>query len=509
MDRQREFAVRGAVGAGRSRLIRQMLGESVVLAGAAAACGIGLAHAAITASVARASIPVSHLADLAVDARVALFAAALAAAVTILVGLWPALRLTRGALQGALQEAATALTPGPRRRRFAAVLLTGEVAMALVLLASAGLLVRSFLVIANVDPGFVRTNVAVLQVFAYGEQYRTSDQTLAFFGAALERLQNVPGVEAAGLVSAMPFLPANINIQGGFRVEGRPEPRADQQPIADLTVATGGYFTAMRIPLRAGRLFSDEDRAHSRPVAIVNEQLAERYWPDGDPVGHRISVNWQGRWRTMDVIGMVGAIRHESLDADPRAEVFIPLAQLPFGSMTFVVRTSTDPVGLLPALKARIWDVDPALPLYDTATVDALVARSLAPRRVVTDIVGALAALAFVLAASGIYGIVSFATLQRTREFALRMAVGGTAADIRRMVFRDTLPLIAAGLAAGLLGVVAVERIIASLLYGVSPRDPLTLTATSAMLAAAAIAACYLPARRATRIDPLSALRAQ
>jgi putative ABC transport system permease protein len=307
----------------------------------------------------------------------------------------------------------------------------------------------------------------------------------------------------------MPFGAANISIEGGFKVEGRPElPEADR-PNSFLTVATADYFRAMDIQLKQGRVFNDDDRANGMLVGLVNDKIAERFWPGESPLNQRISVNWLGRWRTLQVVGVVGRLRHEALDRDARAEVFMPLSQTPFGSMTFVVRTAGDASALIPELRARIWDVDRALPIYDASTVSALVAETLAARRFVTNLLGVLAALAFLLATLGIYGMLVFSTTQRTREIGIRMAVGGKDRDILSLVLGESARLIAAGVFLGLLGSLAAARLLAALLYSTSPTDPLTLGVTTSLLASVALFACYVPARRATRIDPLNALRAQ
>jgi ABC-type antimicrobial peptide transport system permease subunit len=235
--------------------------------------------------------------------------------------------------------------------------------------------------------------------------------------------------------------------------------------------------------------------------------MADRFWPGDSPIDRRITVNWQGRWRTMQVVGVVGRLRHDGLDSDPRPEVFIPFAQLPYGSMTYVVRTTGDASSLIPVLKRRIWDVDPTLALYHTSTIEALVAESLAPRRFITSLLGLLAALAFGLATIGIYGIVSFATAQRTREIGVRVVVGGSTRDILTLVFSEGARRVLMGILVGLAGSLAASRLVAALLYEVSPTDPLTLGGTAVLLAAVALLACYWPARRATRVDPLVALR--
>jgi putative ABC transport system permease protein len=509
-ERQREFAVRAAIGAGRWRLVRQMLVEAAVLAVLACGCGLGIASIAMRTFIGFTSRLVPQLSDVTLDTRLILFAVGLAAATSLLVGIWPAIQLSRGGVHDdGLKETATGLTASTHRRRLASLLVVGEVALALVLLTGAGLLVRSFVTLSRVDPGFEHTNVAVVQVFAYGDRYPNDAQRLVFFNQTLERLRRQPGVVRAGMVSAMPFIPSDIDIRGGYRIEGRPVPSDVELPATSLVVATSEFFKAMRIPLRSGRLFSDADRDGAPQVAIINDLLAEREWPGRNPVGERITANWQGRWRTMEIVGVVGRVRHTGLDVDARPEVFMPLPQVPFGSMTFVVQTSMDSSTAMPGLKARIWEIDPTMPLYSTATLDALIAQSNAPRRFVMQIVSSLSALAFLLAAIGIYGTLSFSTMQRTREIGLRLAMGGSRISIMRMVIREGMMLVVTGVVIGVAAALVLSRGIAALLYGVSPSDPVTLAGTTAMLLAVALLACYLPARRATMIDPLSALRAQ
>jgi putative ABC transport system permease protein len=508
-DRQREFALRAAIGASGWRMIRQTLVESLVLSTLACLAGLAVAHTAINGLVAVGSSTVPQLGELSLDLRLMAFALGASVVTAILVGLWPAVRLSRRATRDELAQSGAGTTGGHDRRRFVSTLVVSEVALALVLLVSAGLLIRSFTTLASVNPGFSESNVAILQVFPYGPRYRTDEQRQVFFDQAIDRIRSVAGVERAGLVSAMPFAAANINIEGGFKVEGRPElPEADQ-PSTFLTVATADYFRAMDIHLKQGRVFNDEDRPNGTLVALVNDKIAERFWPGESPLNQRISVNWLGRWRTLQVVGVVGRLRHEALDRDARAEVFMPLSQTPFGSMTFVVRTTGDAAAMIPALRSRIWEVDRSLPIYDASTVSALVAETLAARRFVTNLLTVLAGLAFLLATLGIYGMLVFSTTQRTREIGIRMAVGGKAGDILSLVLGESARLIAAGLVIGLLGSLAAARLLSALLYSTSPTDPLTLAATTALLATVALLACYVPARRATRIDPLSALRAQ
>ena len=363
LERHREFAVRTALGAPRWRLVRQTLVEAAVLTGVACALGVAMAFVAVRAFVGFTAELVPQLAAAKLDARMLLVAAGLAAGTSLLVGIWPALKMSRG-LNDGLRETATGVTAGTRRRRLASGLIVGEVALALALLTGAGLLVRSFVTLANVDPGFTRsTHIAALQVFAYGARYRNDAQRLAFFDATLEKLRGQPGVVRAGLVSAMPFIDADINIVRPYRVEGRAAPPDNELPVTSLTVASADYFEALRIPLLQGRPFSAADHADAPPIAIINDLLAERLWPGENPIGQRITANWPEGWRTTEIVGVVGRVRHNGLESDPRIEVFLPYSQVPFGSLTFVVETSTDPTTLLPLLKRQIWDVDPTLPL--------------------------------------------------------------------------------------------------------------------------------------------------
>lgn len=506
-DRQREFALRAAIGASGWRMIRQTLVESVVLSTLACLAGLAVAHIAIGGLVAVGSSSVPQLGELALDGRLMAFALGASIVTAILVGLWPAIRLSTRATRDELAQSGAGTTGGRERRRFVSALVVSEVALALVLLVSAGLLIRSFTTLAAVDPGFGKANVAILQVFPYGPRYRTDSQRQVFFDQSIERIRALAGVERAGLVSAMPFSAANINIEGGFKVEGRPEMPVADRPSTFLTVATADYFRAMDIHLTLGRLFNDDDRANGTLVGLVNDKVAERFWPGASPINQRVSVNWLGEWRTLQVVGVVGRLRHEALDRDARAEVFMPLSQTPFGSMTFVVRTTNDAAALIPALRSRIWEVDRTLPIYDASTVSTLVAQTLAARRFVTNLLTVLAGLACLLATLGIYGMLVFSTTQRTREIGIRIAVGGKARDILSLVLGESARLIAVGLLLGLLGAMAAARVLAALLYSTSPTDPLTLAATTLLLAAVALLACYVPARRATRIDPLTALR--
>jgi len=265
----------------------------------------------------------------------------------------------------------------------------------------------------------------------------------------------------------------------------------------------------MGIPLKSGRLFGEADAPAGRPVAIVNDLIAQRHWPGANPVGERITINWQGRWLTLDVVGVVGRLRHDALDREARPEVFMPFAQTPFGSMTFVVRTAGDPAGIVPAMKTAVWAIDPTLAFYDIATIDTLLAQSLSARRFLLWLLTGFAGLAFALAAAGIYGVLTFATLQRRREMGVRLAMGARDRDIAALVVGEGMALVGIGIALGLLASVASTRLLSAFLFGVTPIDPLTLGTAVLLIGVVAFAACYIPARRATRMDPLIVLRAE
>jgi hypothetical protein len=306
-----------------------MLAESLTLA--ALACLVGLLIARWTIQLVSAYGPaLFELHQLTIDGRIAVFGVTVAVLTSLLFGLAPAIQCSRPVVQRALRESAGA-SAGKARRRFGSALIVAEVALAVVLLVSAGLLVRSFLAIFRVDPGFARSNVIALQIFAYGERYRSPEQLRVFFDDALQRMREQPGVEAVGVVTAMPLLPSNINIEGGFRVEGRSAPPPGEQSTTFLSLATSGYFRAMRIPLIRGRFIEDTDRERAAPVSLVNELMAQRHWPGGNPVGSRITVNWQGRPVTSEVVGVVGALRHDGLDRQTRPEVFLPFHQITNG----------------------------------------------------------------------------------------------------------------------------------------------------------------------------------
>jgi putative ABC transport system permease protein len=501
MERAREFAIRSALGAGRGRLVRQLVIESLLMSVIAAALGVALAHWTIGAIVALAPAGVLRLQDAALDGRMIGFALVLTCLTTLAFGLLPALQFSRPAQDVMRERHASA-----PRRTFRRTLVGAEVALAVVLLTGAGLLIRSFERLLAVDPGFSAANTVALQVFAH-DRNGTPERARTFFRETIERMRVLPGVESVGAVSAMPFAASNIDIKSSLDVLGRrAEPREERRGVY-VTIATPGYFRALSIPLRAGRLLEERDTETAPTVAVISDALRRREWPNDSPIGRRIRVDWQGEPLESEIVGVVSQIRHEGLDSAARPEVFLAFQQVPFASMTYVLKGSADPATLIDGARRAVWSVDPLQPFYETGQVERMIAASVTRQRFSMTLLSALAAIALVLCATGIYGVISFATAQRTREIGVRMALGADRSSIRRMILREGAGVVAAGLVAGLVASLAVTRYLQQLLFEVRPIDPLTIAFASCLLSAAAMMACYVPARRATRVDPVVALR--
>jgi predicted permease len=504
-ERQRELAVRASLGAGRARLVRQLVAETLLLGALGTSLGLALARWAVDALVALSPVDVPRLEGVHLDARALAFALAVSLGTALACGIVAALAAARSIGSASLHESSRTgggLQKQPLRRG----LVVAQVATALVLLFGAGLLARSFSRLVRTDPGFRSDGVAVLQVFAWDRHPRPAQQ-VAFFRDTLERIRALPGVTAAGIVTRMPFIEANIGIRSPLTVEGRPPVAAGQEASAFLTVASEGYFQAMGIPLRAGRLFGDADRLDGARVVVVNETLARRQWAGTSPLGSRLNVRWNGKPVTAEVIGVVGSSLHRRLDRGPEPEVFMSSEQAPYGSMTYVVRAQAGADTLVAPVQRAIWSVDPQQSFYRTATLDELVSKSLASPRFLLLVLAAFAGAAMALSATGLYGLVSFLTSRRTQEIGVRVALGASGADIFRLVVGEGMALVAGGLVVGIVGGLAAGRALEGALFGVSPADPGTGLAVVSMLAAVAFAACAVPALRALRTDPVTALR--
>jgi predicted permease len=504
LGRSREFAVRIAIGAGRSRLARQVVSEALVLGALGGVVGFGLAWL-IQGLVVAASQEAAILAtQKALDVRVMLFTLVISLGSAALFGLWPALRLTRLGAEGALREAGAARAFGSRaawrRRR---LLVGAEVALAVVLLAGAGLLVRSFIRLMDVAPGFDPQNVLTFQVVLPGTRYDDDARLVAFHDQLRERLSGLPGVVGVGGVNDAPLTGSNTS--GSFRIPGVEMP-PDESPQANKRVVTPGYFEALRIPLLSGRTFQAADRAGSAEVVIISESVARRYWPGVDPVGKPIRFSW-GPGDEQQIIGVVGDIRHDGLDQAIAGEIYRPVSQFPMPGLTWVVRTRGESSALARTARDQVRAIDPAQPVARIMTMQELVGNSLSARRTFMILLGGFAGVALLLAALGIYAVTAQSVLQRTREIGLRMAVGARRRDVLGMVLREELVVIVLGLALGLAGAFGATRVLTASLFGVSAKDPVTFVAVAAVLAVIAIAATLLPARRAARVDPIVALR--
>jgi putative ABC transport system permease protein len=503
--REREMAVRVALGARRSRIVQQLLLESALIAAIGGLVGASLATGAL-ALIRRLGPPtVPWLDTLHLDWRAVGFAASISAVVALLSGLLPAYRAARTGLAAAGRNTATSDT-SPHRLR--AGLVVVEVALALMLVAGAGLLIRSFTGLLSVDPGFQRDRVLVTQVFAW-DHNPTPAQLRSFFDTTIARLRGLPAVQEVGAVMAMPFIESNINMSGVFAIAGRPEVTDQEAPRTHFTVATPGYFPAMRIPLRAGRYFDERDGPDAPRVAVITDAMARHYWPEGDdPIGDRVVFSFGGQPRDVEIVGVVGGLRHETLDGGVRDELFLPFAQLPYGSMTFVIRSAGDASALLEPTRQAIWAVNPNQTIYRSATLDELVARTVSPRRFALAVIIGFAGLALLLAVVGVYGVLSAMMTTRVREVGLRVALGASRWDIIRLVVGRGLVLTTMGLVIGLAGALGAGRLLQEFLYGITPADPVAIGASAAFMLGAALIACYLPARRAAGADPVAVLRA-
>jgi putative ABC transport system permease protein len=508
--RQREIAIRASLGATRGRLVRQLLTESVLLSFVASLVGLGLAAVGTRAIVALIppTFPARAITDVAIDGRVLAFTVAVAVLTGIAFGLVPALTISRGgALHDTLKEGGRgggAATRATARLRSA--LVVAELSLAIVLLAGAGLMIRSFAALRHVQLGFEPDHALMAQVSIPTRKYRSDTSQIAFFRALEARVAALPGVQAVGAISFLPL--TGERSASDFTVPGRPVPPKGAEPVGDMRAVTPGYFRAMGIPIEAGRPLTDADLANTPSVAVVSETLARTFWPNESAVGKFIDYDW-GAPQHVRIVGVAGDVHHEGVDKAPFMEIYRPLPQFVYSGMTVVVRTAGDPSTIAKPFRDAVRSVDRDQPVGRLETMDALVAESLDTSRLSTMLFGVFGMLGLVLAAVGIYGVMSYGVIQRTREFGVRMALGARQSDVRALVVRQGLVLTGVGIAIGLGGAFALTRLMRTLLFGVTPSDPLTYAGIALVLGAVALVASYLPARRATRVDPLVALRSE
>ena len=509
-EREREFAIRAAIGAGRSRIVRQLLIESVLLAGLGCAGGLLLAVWAVDLIVAFNPGDIPRIDQVSLNSLTLVFVLLVSFLSTLIFGLAPALQLSKPDLQSCLKETGQTATATAARHRLRNTLVVTQMALAFVLLAGAGLLLRSFVSLLRVDPGFAPDKVVAIQAFIW-DRYTKPEQREAYTKETLEKIETLPGVEAAGVTTAIPLLESSNTSSLPFAVEGKPAQPAGTEPVAQFTIASANYFSAIGAQLLNGRLFNQFDAKDTPRVALINQTMAKRNWPDENPVGAKFTLKHGRRdaraGTTLEVIGVVTDQRQDGLEKTPRQEFFIPYAQAPSGSTIFVVRTKGDPNALLQSLKARIWESNKTQPFYAVTTMDQLLSNSLKARRFNLMLLGALAVLALTLASVGIYGVMSFTTGQRTHEIGVRMALGAQTKDIMKLVVGEGMALTLIGIGVGLVGSFALTRFLSSLLFNISSTDPVTFASIAILLSVVALLACYIPARRATKVDPLVALR--
>jgi len=509
VSREREIAIRQALGANRARIIRQMLTESGVLAVLGGGLGLLLAVWSLDALVAlvpAGSIPPGI--EVSIDARVLLFTLAVSIATALIFGLWPALQISKVSLNESLKEGSQKTTVSYRNRRAQSLLVVTEVGLSLLLLIMAGLMLRSFARLTRVDPGFDAENVVSMRINLPPVRYSQEGRMAAFFQQLVERVETVPGVEAAAVASHMPFV---YTEDWTFTIEGVASEDMAQTQNLDTRTVSPGYFRAMRIPMLRGETFSTQDAAGAPGVVIINRAMASRFWPDEEAIGKRIKM---GRADSNNPWLTVRAVVEDSaqgrLDVATKPEVYFPLAQMAgrYRRMNLAVRsTGGDPMSLIGQLQAEVRGIDKDQPVYQIQTMESLIADSVGPRRFAMTLLGLFAGLALLLAAIGIYGVMSYAVTQRTHEIGIRVALGAGRKDVLKLVVGQGLVFIVSGLVIGLIGAYIATSLLANLLYDVGARDPLTFGAVTVVLTVIALAACYIPARRATRVDPTVALR--
>lgn len=515
-SRQKELAIRAALGAGRGQLIRQLLTESVLLALVGGTAGLLVAWWGISALPAINPTSLPRAESIHIDLPVLAATFLLSLLTGVVFGLFPAWQMARPSVHSELKDNGRGLTTSRGGRRFRAGLITAEVALAVVLVTGAGLLVRSYLELSRLSPGFDASGVLTMRLSLPEAAYPTRSSVVGTFDRLFARLRSIPGVEKAGAITGLPL--ATIRGDWGITVDGYTPPDPQQGVAADWQVVRPDYFTALNIPLMAGRQLTDDDRLGAASVIVVNETMARRFWPQGNAVGRRMRLRADAdtNWRT--VIGVMGDVRHRGLTETPRSEMYIPLAQffetaadtiVGTRSMTLTLKVRGQPLDLVSSVRQAVTAVDPGLAISDVRTLEDVVSRSIAAPRFTAVLLGVFASLALVLAAVGIYGLVAFVVAQRTGELGIRLALGAAAGDILRLVVGQGMRPVLLGLGAGLVAAFGAARLLTAMLVGISPSDLVTYAAVTAFLGAVGLVACWLPARRAAKTDPMIALRAE
>jgi putative ABC transport system permease protein len=504
--RHKELVLRAALGAGRVRLIRQLITESALLGLAGGAAGLAIAYWGVLGLVTlvRSTFATHALDTASIDGTVLAFTLLLSLAVGMVAGLAPAFGASRLDVNDTLKEGSRGLTGNRRRNRMRATLEVAEIALALVLLIGAGLMIKTFVLLNSVDAGIHPENVLTLNLAIGGKKYAETQARAPFVSEVLHRVEQLSGVQSAAVVTDIP-LSGDIDAEG-FSIEGRQDPAPDRKLSWNVNIVGPGYLRTLGIPLLKGRDFTERDSASAPLVALINQSLARKYWPSQDPIGARISSD-KKTWAT--IRGVVGDVRQGGLGAEPVPEVYLSYLQDPFAwpYLTMLVHTSVDPMKLVASIQSAIWSVEKDLPITSIKTMEQIRSHSIAQPRLTALLLSVFAALALILAAVGIYGVMAYSVTQRTHEMGLRMALGARASDVLALVVGQGMLLAGAGIVLGLAGAFAMTRVLEKFLWGVRPTDTFTFIVVSLLLVAVALLASYLPARRATRVDPMVALR--
>jgi putative ABC transport system permease protein len=503
--REREMAIRVSMGAGRRRILRQLLTESVLLSLGGGALGLWFAMWGTKLFATLATVPIPRLRAAAVDFRVLAFTVTVSLLTAVIFGLAPALQSLRFNLYPSLKEGGRS-TEGVGHTRLRNLLVISELSLSVVLLIGASLLLESMLHLAHASPGFDPRGVLSFNISLPDVRYGKPEQSVLFYKQLLERLRNVPGVTSASGILPLPL--SDDVIRTTFEIEGRPAAASDR-PLTHFRVIGLDYFATMHIPLVAGRDFSARDTRDAAQVIIINQALARKFFPNENPIGKHIKpgVSDTGPEKMREIVGVVGDVKHHALWRKPDPESYVPYDQVALGQMFLVLRTAGEPMSLLPAVRAQVKALDAELPIYAVETLDDYLAASVSTRKFISVLCGIFAATGLLLAVVGLFGVMSYTVAQRTHEFGVRVAVGAGKSDILRLILRQGMATTVVGIAIGLIGTFGVSRVLSSQLFGITPTDPLTFIGVALLLAGVALAACYFPARRATRVDPLVALR--
>ena len=504
--RQKEMAIRTALGASRIRVIRQLLTESMLLAFAGGAIGLLLALWGVVFLTKLLPQNFPRLGEINLDWRVLIFTLIASVLTGILFGLAPALQISRTDVQESLKESGRSAAGGRRQNRLRNLLIVGEVALSVVLLVGAGLLFRSFLQLQAVNTGFTSEQLLTLQLSPAGSNYRRDSDYISFFKQAMERISAIPGVVSVGAINTLPLAKGPT---GGFQIEGRPQVTRDKWPGANYRSVSPDYFRTMNIPVTQGRAFTERDSETAPLVIVINQAIARRDFAGENPIGKRVSLgtNAQGETVWWEIVGVVSDVRNNELREEAMPEFYLSALQDIFANMFLAVRTSVEPAGIAAAVRRATADVDKSAAVSDVKTMDRIVSEAVTQPRFNLVLLGLFSGIALLLSAAGIYGVTAYSVTQRTHEFGIRLALGAQVGDVLRMIIKQGLLLISVGIAIGLLAAFALTRLLRTLLFGVSVTDPLTFVVISLLLTAVALLACYIPARRATKVDPLVALR--